>query len=739
MNMHRKRHPGSILLIVLVLGALFSACGAEQPTGSTVNTVPGFVTAGTPTAGLTLCMQCHPATTAEWYDSRHANVNSNPTSTGATCAVCHNQLGDAQQLTPNRNVVGCESCHGPGSLHVAGGGVGPILNAAFSAGVIGGPTSSLAVSGQFQTCHQCHQLLLAGDPASLTTPTSAQHSGVTGSVRVITDTHFATPGDFSSGSNSKDITGYAMDYASETVCTDCHNPHGKVNINQEWAKSAHADRNANADPLGYFSTAWAHYDWSMASRAACQRCHTTTGYAKYADALRSGNSALAKGIRTGTIPALAFSATPSFKPEMLKCNGCHTNNRGALRNPGTITADYSYSTTTNNITYVVSEASHQYPDVKASNVCMACHTGRESGETLKNLSLTTAPSITSYANLSFINSHYLATGGTVFTATGYEFDGFSYANISSYRHDQIGSSAAPSTGTNGPCVGCHMSRPGGNGDHLFMPVSRSTNTATPGHIDGVASEVCIYCHTVSGAGGLEYLLNERKEEYHEALLATMYVLDKRGLAFRAAYPYIYQLRTASTSTIKVNVMNGNATVTGAGTLWTSGTSSIVLGSNPDYFKVDANGVLYKIINVTSNTSLTLETPYDGADAAGTDYTIIRSGSSGGVKNWLTQTGTGITAATSSDTDATGARTGKNNLGAAFNLNLLEHDPGAYVHNRMYTKRLLYDTIDWADDNLMNNSIGTTLTTKLPEGAIYTTGAVKYLLPYGVLGIPAERP
>lgn len=738
MHMHRKRHPGSMLLMGLVLGALLGACGAEQPTGETANTVSGVATVGTPTAGLNTCISCHPVTTAEWETTRHANLNSSPSfTTSAYCAGCHDTTGDSQFLSPARMVVACEACHSGGKMHVDGGGSGPIGNTVYTATVVSGTVSTLAVSGQFLTCTGCHQLLdLAGDPASATTPTTAMHSSTTGSVRVITDTHFATPGDFTSGSNSKDITGYAMDYASETVCTDCHNPHGKVNINQEWAQSAHADRNANADPLGYFSTAWAHYDWSMASRAACQRCHTTTGYAKYADALRSGNSALAKGISSGTIPALAFSATPSFKPEMLKCNGCHTNNRGALRNPGTITADYSYSTTTNNITYVVSEASHQYPDVKASNVCMACHTGRESGETLKNLSLTTAPTITSYANLSFINSHYLAAGGTVFTATGYEFDGFSYANISSYRHDQIGSSAAPSTGANGPCVGCHMSRPGGNGDHLFMPVSRSTNTATSGHIDGVASEVCIYCHTVSGAGGLEDLLNERKEEYHEALLATMYVLDKRGFYFRGAHPYFYQARTASTTTVKATATNLSTTVTGTGTLWT-GPSGTVIGG--DYFKVNSYGTYYKIATVDSDIQLTLETAYAGPTATETDFTIIRSGSAGGIKNWLTQSGTGITAASSTDTDTTGARTGRNNLGAAFNLNLLEHDPGAYVHNRMYTKRLLYDTIDWADDNLMNNSVGTTLTTKLPAGAIYKTGAVKYLLPYGVLGIPAERP
>jgi hypothetical protein len=120
------------------------------------------------------------------------------------------------------------------------------------------------------------------------------------------------------------------------------------------------------------------------------------------------------------------------------------------------------------------------------------------------------------------------------------------------------------------------------------------------------------------------------------------------------------------------------------------------------------------------------------------YTVIRSGSPGGVSNWLTQAGTGITPAASTDTDTTGATTGRHNMGAAFNMNLLEHDPGAYVHNRMYAKRLLYDAIDWADDNSMNFSVGATLS-GLDAGAVFKAGAMKYLLPYGVLGIPAERP
>jgi hypothetical protein len=93
-----------------------------------------------------------------------------------------------------------------------------------------------------------------------------------------------------------------------------------------------------------------------------------------------------------------------------------------------------------------------------------------------------------------------------------------------------------------------------------------------------------------------------------------------------------------------------------------------------------------------------------------------------------------------DTDATGNTTGKNNLGALFNTNSLSNDGGAYVHNSKYVKKLLYDSIDWADDNQLNYSTGTTLSTSCTISAANCANARTYLLPNGVRpGAPAERP
>ena len=48
------------------------------------------------------------------------------------------------------------------------------------------------------------------------------------------------------------------------------------------------------------------------------------------------------------------------------------------------------------------------------------------------------------------------------------------------------------------------------------------------------------------------------------------------------------------------------------------------------------------------------------------------------------------------------------MGAAFNFNLLKREPGAYVHNSVYTKRLIWDSVDYIDDGIINNSTGSTL-------------------------------
>jgi hypothetical protein len=73
--------------------------------------------------------------------------------------------------------------------------------------------------------------------------------------------------------------------------------------------------------------------------------------------------------------------------------------------------------------------------------------------------------------------------------------------------------------------------------------------------------------------------------------------------------------------------------------------------------------------------------------------------------------------------------GKKMMGACFNMNLLTKDPAAFAHGRTYSRRLLYDSIDFLDDGVINGSVGATaLASGLVDAngsAIFTKGAQAY--------------
>jgi hypothetical protein len=59
---------------------------------------------------------------------------------------------------------------------------------------------------------------------------------------------------------------------------------------------------------------------------------------------------------------------------------------------------------------------------------------------------------------------------------------------------------------------------------------------------------------------------------------------------------------------------------------------------------------------------------------------------------------------------------KDVMGAAFNYNLLHHDPGGYAHNRFYSKRLIFDSIDFIDNGALDGTISVT-----GDAALYLDG------------------
>lgn len=77
------------------------------------------------------------------------------------------------------------------------------------------------------------------------------------------------------------------------------------------------------------------------------------------------------------------------------------------------------------------------------------------------------------------------------------------------------------------------------------------------------------------------------------------------------------------------------------------------------------------------------------------------------------------------------------MGACFNINVLDREPAVYAHARTYARRLLYDTIDFLDNGLIDMSVGATAIAYDPVMYVKgptatdatTTEAYKYLAGY----------
>jgi hypothetical protein len=289
----------------------------------------------------------------------------------------------------------------------------------------------------------------------------------------------------------------------------------------------------------------------------------------------------------------------SGQNELLYCWGCHSDvETGVLRNPGALTLAASNGTTI------------ALTNVDKSNLCVSCHSGQESGASI-------AASSADFANLAAIQPHYLAAGGTLLAGTGYEYAGQTYADG---FHRNVGMADSYGTGTEGPCVTCHMSSGAG---HTFEVVAKDA----AGAITAIASPVCTKCH-----GGLSAnLLNNARSDYDAALEELNLALKAKGIWFIPNYPYF----------------------------------------------VSDNGCVPGTTTCTS---------YDPLEAGNGVLSAGEMNRVNGFKNWE---------------GAVAGSNGKETMGAAFNFNLLVHEPGAYAHNKIYAYELIADSIDFLADGAVD--------------------------------------
>ena len=715
-----------------------------------------------PEPGVARCQTCHDGTTAALTSAQkhETSMHANPAGTHTgNCSRCHTHegaiLGNINGVTGESNLFNAASTRGtdlrtlynqwPGTYstsikcetcHEHGGGLRTVY-ALYSTGNGGrgsakglwnpsGAGAAEAKNNQFNLCTSCHNYYNYNGSRLIATGSVAtggyamqQHATNIDTTRlrgVILSTHKEkgiptsvtlpflnmTSNNATNRSDAK-ITGYVLRKVAPTgtvsstelgndtwhsasktpytdpnfngVCFDCHGHDAKTSdggsstagfpgsnadystIYTDWGRSGHggailqakqalnggtaattADKilhsyvdNAFRLALHGKPNTWGYYNWDSTlkfdqadstvkdDRGSCQRCHTATGFANFAenpatyDPERNDFRHLVGWKQKSAIVSgsTAIRSGGSKQNEVLYCWGCHSNaGAGTLRNPGAITQTYTAGTTGDPATTVT------YPDAKGSNVCISCHLGRETGEVIKN-------DQDADGVRSFINSHYLAAGGTLFGTTGYEFGNRDYANRASFQHDKIGTSAAPGTGSNGPCVGCHMTTPN---SHKFSNVTKDGT----GAITAITSTACVTCHAGNYALTPESLTVE-EEEYMAALDALKAALASKGIFFANSHPYFFK-------------------------------------------DTNANGVL------------------DSGEIS----------SSNGFTNWAS---------------VYGFAEWKNTMGAAFNFNLLEHDPGGYAHNRYYAKRLIWDSIDFIYDGVLNDDVVAAIDAQVTAGRL----------------------
>lgn len=166
--------------------------------------------AGANFVGSKKCAECHQEITSDFHDATHSRL----------------ALKDVKGVD-----IGCESCHGGGSVHVkSGGGKGTIVN----------PSQSP------ETCFQCHldkrgefslphaHPVLAGQMSC-----NDCHNPHKGHVVTRTGADLQTPNETCTQCHTAQKGPFLFKHqAMEEGCTTCHNPHGTVNQKMLIARDA---------------------------------------------------------------------------------------------------------------------------------------------------------------------------------------------------------------------------------------------------------------------------------------------------------------------------------------------------------------------------------------------------------------------------------------------------------------------------------------------------------------------
>jgi hypothetical protein len=499
-----------------------------------------------------------------------------------------------------------------------------------------------------------------------------------------------------SNTSFKDISSAVKPYFNKvgTGCVGCHGPQHNVNNPAELgtgrsgnlATSVSSARcfdchNANAGNVAN------HDNFYVKNSTACAACHevhdTAAGNMErltWADSAHGKNTYAAMSHNSGScarchngkalIQALANPNSPQqtvvYDLQMITCDACHTNaTNGVLRPLATASAiqtSYTSSARGYKGAYYnkVNPNKKSFPDVGGSNVCIVCHSGSREGTSATVLA-TSDP----YFNIdptfsSTIAPHNLPAAAVMYVK-------FGFTNLST------GTAGVPST--------AYLASLTADLDVAGGVSSTHRKLGTPAIIgdshknkDGVLTFA-----TAQSAGGL----------------------TKGGpcAACHLTGSHSFKIDTAAINTVCNRCHSSE---------------NLVDITNIESFEGNFLEPQKDVFNnaISLAQAILAEKNAQHVLAGGTSFVTTTKSSAnkfGVSRNSAALNNATMTAlATNLGYDVTTPAFGSTKfIGALSNLIFISEDQGAYAHARTYARRLIYDSLDYLDDGVLNLSVGAT--------------------------------
>ncbi|QEM66780.1 hypothetical protein FO488_00465 [Geobacter sp. FeAm09] len=397
--------------------------------------------------------------------------------------------------------------------------------------------------------------------------------------------------------------------------------------------------------------------WIPASNHLWRAAGVTTSFATNVPATDCVRCHTAAGFAqfVGADGSTAFTnvkavATDGTVNSPLNCNTCHVNPLTSTSARLTVPAVSTYYNISS--AGVKAHLNATFPDVGESNMCIPCHAGRLSGAAL----VTAAPGL-NFSNSSFQNSHYMAAAGLMYAKVGFTAFTTATTPVASGSTTSYGmsltSNADMTVSTTGAAIAGALTSTHRNlGTAAMHGDSHNTAYFVSGNLD--TNGPCVTCHLKG------------------------YETDQ---TVRPGAGHSLKVDAAAWQNTCNNCHAAEAGMNAAGD------QPLLVEEQKVPFDT-AMSILQTLVQTKLGTEFD-SSAYPYFYKAGFAHT-----SANALKNWTAFT--------------TGLATPLKNEGAAFNLNLLAREPYAFLHARTYTRRLIYDTIDYLDDGLMNQSVSTYL-------------------------------